>query len=715
MFIVLATLARAGDLCPAPLRLGALPVPADHLIHIESDDASLGVDGNAKLKGQVTVRQDNRTVSADSVLYDHQTGRIAVSGSVQFEDPKVKVRGSTGNYDAAGGASIANATFDLLDSNGRGFAQALTVRPDGRLDLEHVTYTACPTGDEDWAMRASSIDIDPGHQQGVGRNVRLDFKGVPILYTPYISFPVGDARQSGLLFPTFGRSNRSGVQLTAPYYFNLAPNYDLTLNPGLQSSRGVELGGEFRYLSARSEALAEGNFLPDDSIAKQDRSYLHIKDITDFRPELRMDVDAANVSDSNYFEDFGLGSEATSVTYLERHAELLYKRDDLTVRAQLQNFQTIDQQIADLDRPYSRVPRVLANGLWPILNSHFEFSFNGEAVNFLRDEGVRGLRIDLAPELRWSTRGAGYFFEPAAGYRFTQYDLQNVQNGAPTTPSRALPYFRLDTGLIFERAVGSGGKRTQTLEPRLAYSYVPYRNQDDLPVFDSGVPDLNLTELFRTNRFVGADRLSDANQLSAGLTTRIFDQATGAQYLAATLGQTRYFVRPRVTLPGEVPISTNASDIVGQLSLTAYRNWNLNLDYQWDPAQTQTQRSEIAVQYRPDPAHVINVGYRFRRDLLEQWDASVGWPISARWDAVGRMVYSLKDRQTIEQVAGLEYKTCCWRVRVVQRRYVSTRTGQFDTAIALQLELIGLSSVGVPADSFLDRTIRGYASRSPEF
>jgi LPS-assembly protein len=202
------------------------------------------------------------------------------------------------------------------------------------------------------------------------------------------------------------------------------------------------------------------------------------------------------------------------------------------------------------------------------------------------------------------------------------------------------------------------------------------------------------------------------------VTTRLFDQATGAQYLSATLGQTRYFTAPRVSLPGETEPPGNASDIIGQLMLTAYGNWNLNLEYQWDPNQSQAQRSEIAVQYRPDSSHVVNIGYRYRRDLLEQWDGSFGWPISKRWSAVGRMVYSIKDRQVIEQVTGFEYKSCCWRFRIIQRRYVSSRaalatgTAQHDTSIALQLELNGLSSVGVPAESFLERTIRGYSSRN---
>jgi LPS-assembly protein len=716
------------DLCPAPPRASPAPTaeatpgvaapateaiaPDDHRIHIETDTATVGADGNAKLDGSVVLRQDGRSIAADSVDYDNAAGRIEVKGAVKFEDPQVRVQGATGSFDTSGNAKVQNAQFELLDRNGRGAAREISVSPAGRFGFAGVRYTTCPAGEEDWVLDARSINIDTAKQEGIGRGVKLTFKGVPILYTPFISFPVGDARKSGFLFPTIGNSTRSGVLIGAPYYFNLAPNYDLTLEPGLQSKRGVQLGGQFRYLTAISRGTLEANFLPNDSLSGTDRNYQHITSITDFRDDLRLDVNAANVSDSRYFEDFALGSEATSVTYVERRADLLYKNAGWLVRAQLQNFQTIDLDI--VNRPYSRVPRVQATGEWPLLGRALSLAFDGEAVNFLRDDGVNGVRVDLSPELRFSKRGAGYFFEPAAGWRFTQYDLQDQGTGKPKSPTRELPYFRLDTGLVFERASGSRGQRMQTLEPQLAYTYVPYRNQDELPVFDTGVPDLNLVELFRTNRFVGADRVGDANQLSVGVTTRLFDQASGVQYLSATLGQTRYFTQPRVTLPGEIAPTGNSSDIVGQLMLTAYKNWNLNLEYQWDPSDSRTSKSEVALQYKPDSNRVINLGYRFRRGLLEQWDASFGWPIARNWNAVGRLVYSTFDKKPIEQVAGFEYKSCCWRVRVVQRRYVSSRTGQRDTSIALQLELTGLSSVGVPADSFLERTIRGYSSRTLE-
>ena len=744
-------------MCPAPPKRKNAPanIPAgDHLIRMESDSASLTAEGFAVLNGHVQIHQDTRSVLADSVTYDDKTGKVTVKGAVDFEDPRLRVRSDTGTYDTLGGADFDQANFQIFDRNGRGFAKEMTVHPDGKVNLERVRYTTCPVGNQDWMLQASSISLDTEGQQGVAHHVIMRFKDVPIFYTPYIAFPLGEERQSGLLFPSFGHSGNNGYQLEVPYYFNLAPNYDMTLTPGYLSARGVQLGGEFRFLTAGSHGQIEENFLPNDAIQHSDRAYIHVTDITNLGEGLRFDTDIASVSDSNYFENFGAGADQTSVTFLQRRADILYYDDAWRIRAQLQNFQTIDISIQSGDRPYSRVPRVEASGLWPILNSQFEFVLNSEVTNFLREVGPTGVRLDVSPELRWSDRGAGYFFEPAVGYHYTQYDLQNAAVGDPSTPTRTLPYARLDTGLIFERDAGSAGQRTQTLEPRLVYSFVPYRNQNELPIFDTGQPDMNLVELFRTNRFVGDDRIGDANQVALALTTRLFNQNSGAQYLSATVGQIRYFSTPRVflpdeitqtlpgqtlgtlpgqqtqvilpgqnlptlpgqtlsTVPGETPTTYNASDIVSEVSVTAYKNWRVNLDYQWNPYTSQTDKSEVLIQYRPDPSRVVNLGYRFQQDILKQYDGSFAWPIGGHWNTVGRWVYSLQDRQTIEQLAGIEYKSCCWRIQVLQRRYVTNRTGGLDTSIALQLELTGLSSVGKRADGFLSKEISGYSTRDP--
>jgi LPS-assembly protein len=776
----------AADICPAPPKYSQTKpadlTPDDHRIYIDSDGGTAD-DSGATVSGRVKVRQDERSVSADSLHYDRDLDKITVVGNVDFLDPKLRVRSASGTYETAGSASFDQANFQLMDRNGRGVARDINLDTEGKVEFTDVNYTSCPVGNDSWMLHAGLIDLDTRAQLGVAHNVVMRFKDVPIFYTPYISFPLGDERKSGILFPSFGHSGSNGYELEIPYYFNLAPNYDLTVTPGYLSARGVQVAEDFRFLTASSHGIFDATFLPNDKQRDSDRSYLHFTDVTDIRPGLRFDADVAAVSDSNYFLDFSVGSDQTSVTYLERRLDLLYDDDYWQIRTQLQNYQTIDISVpaisGDDARPYSRVPRIQANALYPIGETNFQFVFDSEAVNFLREIGPTGGRFNISPELRWSARGPGYFFEPAVGYDFTQYDLADAGVGLPSKPTRSLPYARVDTGLIFEREAGSKGQRTQTLEPRMVYSYVPYRNQDELPIFDTGIPDLNLTELFRTNRYVGYDRIGDANQLALAVTTRLFDTVSGTQYLSATIGQIRYFTIPRVGLPilpgdpayivpaaqlqamavqpGMNPLAIPgaiqtqrgqfialpgqyqfnqyqgfvapgalssqagqgnpafpASDIVGEVALSGYKHLSVNIDYQWNPYTSQTEKSEISLQYRPDPSRVVNIGYRFQEGIFKQYDASFAWPISDHWNAVGRWVYSLQDpRQTIERVAGIEYKSCCYHIQLVQRRYVSNRIGGLDTSIALQLELTGLSSVGKREDTFLERSIRGYSTRDP--
>jgi len=759
--LLAAAAVHAADVCPAPAKhkrsAPVMIIPSDdHRIRIESDGASLDANGFAVLTGHVQLHQDQRTIAADRVTYDEKTGKVTVAGSVDFEDPRLGIKSSAGAYDALGGAFFDQANFRIFDRNGRGFAKEMSVTPEGIVHLNKVRYTSCPVGNEDWMIQANNIKLDTDAEQGIAHGVVMRFKDVPVFYSPYLAFPLGDDRQSGLLFPSLGHSGNNGYQLDVPYYFNLAPNYDATLTPGYLSKRGVQLGGEFRFLTEGSHGQLEENFLPNDSIEHGDRYFVHFSDITNIAPGLRFDTDVSGVSDSNYFSDFAVGADQTSVTFLERRAEFLYYDDIWRIRAQGQNFQTIDTSIEAGDRPYSRVPRVEAYGLVPLIGG-LEFAVSSEATNFIREVGPTGVRADVSPELRWDLRTPGYFFEPIVGYHFTQYDLQNAASGAPSTPTRTLPYASVDTGLVFDRDAGAQGQRIVTLEPRLMYTYIPYRNQDELPLFDTGLPDFNMVELFRSNRYVGDDRIGDANQLAFGLTSRLFNESTGAQYLSATLGEIRYFTLPRVLLPNEItqtlpgqtlptlPGQTNqsqlilpgynlptlpgqtlstapqevaqayhGSDVVGEISVSAYKNWSVNLDYQWNPYTSQTDKNEILVQYHPDQNKVINVGYRFQQDILKQYDVSFAWPIANRWNTVGRYVYSIQDHEVIEQLAGFEYKSCCWRIQVLQRRYLTNRTGGLDTSVALQLELTGLSSVGKRSDTFLSKEISGYSSREPD-
>jgi LPS-assembly protein len=721
--------AHADDtVCPRPASAEGAPPPpavaatepADERVTIEADekDFTFDVNGNAVLSGNVVMSQGDKVIHADRLEYDAKSGRFKLTGAVEFAGPQLKVRGSSGEYSPALGAQFEGAQFELPASNARGAARNMQVDANGTVTLDDVAFSTCPVTDRAWEIKSKRIVLDTRANKGTGHGTRIEFKDVPFIYLPWMTFPLGPQRQSGFFFPNIGGGSRNGVEVSLPYYWNIRPNADLMAEPVYYAKRGVDFAGEFRYLTARQRGSLSFNYLPNDSEFRAEnpfardntRSRLQLEHVAELPGDWRFRIDATDVSDSSYFEDFAHGPEGTSIPFTERLAEATYRNEHWNVRAQIQDFQTIDEDLAVEDRPYARTPRVLASGDWDLGLGSIDYGFDSELVNFERNTGVTGWRIDVAPRAGFDWSAPGFFVRPSGGFRYTQYSLENNDPGTDDSPTRSLPFASLDAGLIFERTAGSRSQRRVTLEPRALYLYAPFREQSDLPLFDTGLPDLNLVQLFRANRYVGADRVNDANQVSFGMTSRLFNADTGAQYLAASFGQAYYFEKPRVVLPDEPVATRDTSDLIAQVSLTAYKNWNVEAGIQWNPEDTRSERSQFRLQYRPDGTRVLNLSYRAQRDRLEQAEVSGAWPIGKHWNAYARAVYSLRDSAMLERFAGFEYRACCWRLRAVARRSVSNREGTQESSFYLQLELNGLSSVG-DADAFLEHTIRGY---SPE-
>ncbi|MEO8307214.1 MAG: LPS assembly protein LptD [Pseudomonadota bacterium] len=683
----------------------------DEPVEITSDNLHGEFVGDASARGNVEARQGDRVLHADELSVDHEKNSAEVHGKVEYRDPQLIIRGDAGSL-VDGEAQFEGAQFELPLQPARGAAQSLHLDREGILSLEGVSYTTCPIDKQDWRIRADRISLNTKTRMGTAHDARVDFMGLTVFRLPVITFPVGDTRKSGLLFPTIGNTSRGGFQLAAPYYFNLAENYDLTLTPTIYSKRGLDMGGQFRYLTRSSEGLVSGNVLPSDNNYGDTRSYLKVLDRTELPGDWRLVIDAQNASDAQYFEDFAQGPDGTSVAFLPRLLQVSYRDPIWDAGVMLRNYQTIDEDLPAQDRPYSEVPRAYAQAAWKGLGGMpLEYGFESEASGFMRDAGVEGWRLHVMPRAALDVEGPGYFLRPAVAFDVTQYQLDSVAPGEDRSPNRSAPVVSLDGGLLFERGIGSRGQRRITLEPRMMYLYTPYRDQTDLPVFDTAVPDLNWVELFRTNRYVGLDRLGDANQISVGVTSRLFSSASGTRFLSATLGQTLYFETPRVLLPDEQADDRKSSDLIAQVELQAFKNWSVDMGVQWDHQQSRAEKSEVRLQFRPAPDQVINLGYRFQRDRLEQADFSVAWPISKSWRIYGRSLYSLRDKESIEQFAGFEYGSCCWRIRAVAREYVSRRSGERDSGVYIQMELKGLSSVGLAADAFLERAIRGYSVR----
>jgi LPS-assembly protein len=696
-----------------PIVLAAVTTPRIGGDVTYSSDTATALGSQIELNDNVIFRFGDREVHADRATYDRVQGLLTIEGMVTYSDPDLRIQGSHGSYSDSG-AAFSDAQFQFLKQPGHGAARSITFNEAGTLDLMQVTYTSCPPNRADWLIRARELTLDTSANRGVARGARVEFEGIPLIYLPWLSFPLSNVRQTGFLFPTLGSSSRSGVIAAAPWYWNIAPAQDLTLTPTVYTNRGIDLGAEYRFLSHSNRGILTANVLPHDSVTNAERSYEHVYDRLELAGNWRLTADAENVSDTEYFEDFAQGSQATSTAFLARTLDLRHRDDTWNVTALLLDFQTLDETLAVTDRPYIELPRVDATAQWPLLPG-LRGGFSTEFVDFTRAVGVTGARLEAEPTLQYELRGAGYYFRPGVAWDVTQYELDSA--AVERSPSRSLPIVSVDTGLTFERLAGSHGARSYTLEPRLMYVYIPYRDQSQLPVFDTAIPDPNSIELFRPNRYVGLDRIGDANEVIAGLTTRMFESASGVRFLSATVGRSFLLEQPRVTLPTEVldTSSTSTSGLIAEVELAAYHNWNLQFDMASNKAISNVERTDVGLQYRPSSGQVANLGYRFQSGTAEQAEASLAWPISHRWDAYGRAVYSLQDHESIEDFVGFQYRGDCWGVRTVVRRSVSTRTGERDTGFYLQLELTGLSNVGTGADAFLERSIRGYSATSTTY
>jgi len=666
----------------------------------------LTADEVAEFSDQIELSYQDGSFSAERASYDADNESIQIVGRVTFTDPEMTVFAEGAEVDTKTEEIFFGlAGFDLPNRPARGSAEAIVLRNDNTASLSSMLFTTCPVDRMAWELRASEVTFDIDEGLGTARGVKLEFKGVPILYAPYFTFPLDNQRKSGFLTPHFAERDRTGLDIGIPYYFDLASNYDLTLEPRYMRKRGVQLNTEFRYLTQGSEGQFDFEYLPDDDETNQTRRYFNLQHETLFGEGWQLLTGIEEVSDDAYFEDLGDSLNSTSQTHLNRFLDVAFFAPNWSLLTRFQNYQTIDTLIVPEDRPYERVPQMLFEGRWA--GDLVGFDSVTELVNFDREIGTTGWRLDSTQEMSLRFARAGMFLTPAVAWRQTNYWLDEFAGLQDETLTRGLPIASIDSGLKFERPVGNAAGWIQTLEPRMLYVNVPFEDQSQIPVFDTILPDFNLIQLFRKYQFVGPDRVSDTEQLSFGLTTRLIDSATGRERLSATLGQTRYLTAQAVSLPDQAP-NVEASDYVAELSINLSSIWSVDVGYQWNSETNSTARTETRFEYRPQGDRIFGVGYRYRRDLLEQGDLSMVWPIGDRWRFIGRYSYSLLEKEPLEQFVGWEFEACCWRVRVVGRRYVSRRTGETDSSISIQLELKGLTQRTTSPEELLDRGILGY-------
>ena len=699
----------------ALLAQGAAPNPKGPT-YIDAERIEGVMDIEVTATGKAELRQDETLIFGERIKLNQEFDRIDADGGVRMEQGADRFSGTRLKLDTANQTGVVDdSRFSLGggDKPGRGTAERLELLGKGRYLARNGTFTTCDAGREDWVVEGREIDLNYDTQVGTARNGTLRFLDTPIAVLPWMDFSLDRSRKSGFLSPGYVQSTRSGLELMFPYYWNISPEKDATITPRYLSKRGMQLQGEYRYLDPKYSGTANLEFLPDDNTFGATRWGGSLYHQQVFAPNLFGRLDLNAVSDSRYFVDLFSRVRQTSQGIIQREQFLQYNGSNFWVQQRIQRFQTLQDPRSPITAPYNRAMQLNAATWKNQIGEKADFAMPLEYVRFSHASNVEGTRISANPTITAPYLTPGYFITPKAGARLVNYGLDQVAAGQPTRQSVAIPWLSLDSGLVFDRSARIAERDfTQTLEPRLYYVRAPYRNQDKVPVFDTGLADFNFASIFSENRFAGGDRFGDANQLTVAATSRLLFPS-GQEFVRGTIGQRFSFSDQRVSLtPGAPPQTSGSSNLLASVGARMARDWNFDTAVQYNPRDRRNDRSSANLRFAPEFAKFVNLGYRYNRDSanpINQVDVSGQWPVSPGWFAIGRYNYSMYDGKLLEGVAGLEYNGGCWVVRfIAHRTQVATQVAS--TEFFVQLELNGFAQIGSDPFDMLKRAIPGYTA-----
>jgi len=698
------------------------------------------------VRGQTKISSDKATFYQEENVIDGEGNVRMLRFGDQYAGDKLKYNIDTGE------GWMLKPKYKLIESNAQGKGERADFENKEQTTIKDGTYSTCEGTNPDWYVQADTLKLDSGTDTGKASKAVLYFMDAPILGMPQMSFPLSSGRKSGFLSPTFGTTSTGGFEVTLPYYFNIAPNRDLTLYPKIITRHGFQLGADVRYLGADYAGETKFEFLPNDKQTGTNRYAFSTAHVQKFSPNLAFNWNYNKVSDDKYFSDFtshfeGMANSISSLSnaagtlsaqrLLSQDMGLNYGGANWSAMARVTNYQVLQDTAAlladQVGRPYERLPQVNFK-TWGAARSGLDWGVDAEWTRFwLSDSdlqnnlaivtasganpvnkgmfGDRGDRFILKPQIAYSVIQPGYFITPKLSLHMTNYQLDNPFNGArPDSLNRVLPTFSVDSGMTFERdTTVFGNKVTQTLEPRLFYVYTPYKDQSQFPNFDSAEPGFGFAQLFSENRFVGSDRISDGNQVTAAVISRYLEPS-GVERARFAIGQRFNFQNQQVYL--DAPNMESYSDLLvaatGRVSSTV----TMDSALQYSETQRQVNQGTVGMQWKPGYKQVLNASYRYLRGTtdyvgLDQVNVSGQWPLMNRWNVVGLVSYSLPDSQVIQGLVGMEYNADCWAFRVVGQR-LTTATENAGTTFFVQLQLNGLSRLGTGALETLRKTIPGY-------
>ena len=725
---LLVQMVMSGAVCAqqAPTFVGKLQDDQQGPTVLEAGELTGRPDREMKLRDKVQLRRGVTTVKADDAQFDIVDDRVDASGDVSVEREGSLFEGKALSLKLDTGEGYMDSpVYRLLTSNARGSAERIDFESSDVAVITNGFYTTCQGPDPDWYLKTGKLTLDEGTGIGQARNAMLVFKGMPLAGTPYISFPLAEERVSGFLAPTMATSSRSGLQITTPYYWNIAPNRDLTLYPHYMAKRGLLLGATGRYLERDAAGEARMEFINDTSYGQSTRYALSYRHNQQLDSGVKLAINYNKTSDNDYARDFPFSyvfdQPGFNRRLMPQSVALTYGSENWDAKFQLSEFQVLqDPRLAVRPIPYSRLPQITLNNFY-YGDTGLDLTMSTQLTQFTHPTAPGGTRLVINPRATYSDlQGPGYFLRPSVSLHGTIYSLEQGADPAQNAPTRVLPTMSVDSGLVFERAANFFGRdAVQTLEPRAFYTYTPYRAQNSslYPNFDTTEADISFAQVFRENRFVGNDRIGDANQLTLAMISRYLE-SNGSERLRLAVAQRFNFTEQRVGLGTvEQVTSQNRSDLLLLASGRVTNELRIDANFQYDPERSEINRVNVGAFWQPAPMKVLNAQYRrdsrnlpadiFPNTNFELIDMSAQWPIADRWYGVGRMNYLIGEKRIGQALAGIEHQADCWIFRAVGQR-VPTASGVINTEFFVQLELSGLSSLGMNPMTALRRNVPGY-------
>lgn len=670
-------------------------------IYLEADKGKLNSEGVSVLQGNIIIQQNQLLFNADQAQIDRPNNQISAKGNVLLKDRDITLKSDSISYnikDKTG--KISKAEYELGGRDVHGKSSSIEKVDNDRLIMQDATFTSCPASRESWYLASKEIQLNNQSKIGYAKNVTFNAGRTPIFYFPWLKFPLNNQRLSGFLIPKLRLQTNAGI--TIPYYWNIAPNYDATIAFSTLRRRGYELDTQFRYLTEKNQGSIAYKIVPQDKLFNDEkRDYFDINHKTTLSEKTQINLNAEGVSDEEYFDDFSTSLETSVRSALQRRLEIVHTDSPWKASAAIEDFQAIDTD----DRPYSKLPELKLDYAPKTAAKDLKLEINTELVNFDLDDAVTGTRGDLKLKLSKKWGNDSWYFKPSASFQHTHYALDNASN---STISRSLPTITLDSGLFFDRNM-KNGRYTQTLEPRLFYTNTPYKDQSDIPVFDTALTNFSESnQLFLENRFTGKDRIADTNQLTFALTSRIQDRNNGLELVKASIGQVFNFSDRKVTLPGGTIQTSRRSNLVLELSGRLSDNFRLSSTASIDSEDKGISSYDLRLNYRDEKKRIANLSFRELDTELKQVSLSGSYPMNDKWSFVGSVDHDLENDRNLEALAGLEFQDCCWKTRFVVKRYLTSDNKTYDNPVFLEFELKGLGSIGTSASRQIKDKIYGY-------